>query len=307
MAIVRALLLAIFAALGAPLGAGVAGQEDPAFAAAVTDWLAGKEEAALQALAAQAQAGNSAARILLTLVDTTPAYHGDWLAGLPRDRRIALMRAPGGLSGQNWIDGEADPLARAWVALRDGNATAALVLEFGRLGEGRAAHMAARQLFIREKRGFGAIADDPAFPASLMPLAIRDWQRDDPARATEALAALGAGHPGRPLVGAGKPTPEALLAWAQAAPATARLLTTLRQLCPASPTPAEDLTAYLAQSGGFWALAWIGPPAESLIDPERYAQSPKAAEVMRHLLRSGALADPEAVAASACLQGLLGQ
>lgn len=298
-------VLTLCTGLALPARAEIAGKDAPGFAAAIEAWLAGDEAAAIPALAALAGQGNPAARLQLGLIDSTPAFQGNWLAALPRDQRIAHLRAPGGISGRNWLLMESDPLARAWVQLWDGAATADLVLTFAAMGETRAAHMAARQLFIREKRGFGAIAGDPAFPPTLLPLAIRDWQRDDPARAKAAAAALPPGLPGAGLIGSAPPSPAALYDWAQATPYLAPHLTTLARLCPQSPSPDKDLAAYLSQTGGVWGLAWIGPPSAGLIDPARYGASPKAAEVARNALRAGALADPAAIAASPCLQTLL--
>lgn len=298
------LYLLLLAALAPAARAEVAGQTDPAFVAAIDDWLNADEAAAIPALARLAATGNGAARLHLGLIDAIPGFQGPWLANLPRDRRLALLRAPGGVSGQSWLRAAEDPLARASVALWDGAARADLVLTIAALGEERAAHMAARQLFLREKRGFGALADQPDFPPALLPLAIRDWQREDPARAAAALAALPAGHPGRPLTGGAGPATADLYAWAKATPQLARHLETLRSLCPQSASPAKDLAAYLSQSGGVWALAWIGPPSARLIPPDRYATSPKAAEVARASLRAGAAADPARLAASPCIEAL---
>lgn len=291
----RWLFLALM--LGAPMAqAGpIGGQEEPAFTAAMTDWLAGREEQAILGFAALAASGNAAARIHLALIDTTPAYQGDWLANLPRDQRIALLRRPGGLSGQSWMAdaAETEPLAQAWVTLWDSAAPVDLVLTFARAGEPRAAHMAARQLVLRERRGFDALAADPDFPPGLWALAIRDG----------AALRLPPGDPGRRLLEPGPLDAQALVGWAKATPEGQALLIPLAALCPDSPDPGADLAAFLAQSGGVWALAWAGPPSANLTDPETYAQSPKAVETLRHLLRAGAPA-PE-VAGSPCLQGLV--
>lgn len=307
-------LVALWAVLAPGTARAVAGQDAPEFTAAVEAWLQGREETALENLSALAADGNAAAQILLAILDVTPAYQGDFLSGLPRDRRIALMRAPGGLSGQSWMRVAAgdEPLAQAWLRLWDGDAPAEVVLDFARLGEVRASHFAARQLHSREKRGFGAMADDPAFPPSLMPLAILDWQGDDPARARGARGALPGGHPGGRMLALPSPSPEALWLWAESDPLAANLRQTLTGLCPASDDPAQDLAAFLAQTGGFWALAWIGPPSEALVDPLRYAASPLAAQVARRLLRDrsatgGAAPGAGSLPASPCIAALLAE
>ena len=301
------LLILLLAALALPVRAEIAGKADPAFVAAIDAWLAGDEASAIPALARLAADGNSAARIHLGLIDSTPAYQGDWLTALPRADRIALLRAPGGISGRNWLREAAptEPLARVWLQIWDGDATVDVLREFTVLGELRAAHMGARLLFMRQMRGFGTLAEDPSFPPSLLPLAIYDWQASDPTRAARGLGDLDPGDPGSSLVRGGMPSPRALLIWAQHHPLAQNLLGALGQICPGDTVSAEDFAAYLGQSGGYWALAWAGPPAQSLIDPAIYAQSPKAAETALNLLRAGALSDAETLAASPCVQGLL--
>lgn len=287
----------------------IAGRNDLAFSAAITAWLAGDEATALPALAALASRGNAAAAIQLGLIDSIPAYQGDWLASLPRDGRIAVLRAPGGISGRNWLleAAETEPLAQVWLRLWDGDASVEVVRDFARLGELRAAHMAARQLFLRQKRSFGALAEDPDFPPSLMPLAILDWQKSDPARAAHALGELSPGDPALRVLGQDAPMPEALLIWAQHHPLAQNLVAALGRICPGDPITPEDFAAYLGQSGGSWALAWAGPPSQGLIDPGAYAKSPKAAETALNLLRGGPLIDAETLAKSPCLQSLLSQ
>jgi hypothetical protein len=51
-------------------------------------------------------------------------------------------------------------------------------------------------------------------------------------------------------------------------------------------------------------MAWIGPPSEMLIDPLRYATSPKAAETASNLLRGTYFAEPDLFAASPCIAEL---
>jgi hypothetical protein len=288
------------------------GRDDPAFQSAVSDWLAGDDAAAIPALSRLAASGNAASQILLALIDTTPAYQGDWLITLPRAQRMELLRAPktkpDAMSGPNWmaVAATSEPLAQAWLQLWDGDATTDVVATFARLGETRSAYFAARQLFSREKRGFGALVESGTLPEGLMPLAIRDWQQSAPDRAAAARAALEAGNPARRVLGDAAPQPEDLLAWARTDSVAAPFLVTLETLCPAPQgDPVNDLAAYLPQAGGFWALAWLGPPAEALIDPQRYAQSPRAAEVARNLLRQGNLTDPAALAASPCIAALV--
>lgn len=130
-------------------------------------WLAGDEAAALPLLADQARAGNHAARLMLALIDMTPAYQGDWLAGLGREARIALMRHPGGISGQSWLDQAQGPLAAAWRALLDTEAGPEVVLGFHAMGEERAAVFAARTLMRRQNRALAQALRDAGVAGSL--------------------------------------------------------------------------------------------------------------------------------------------
>jgi hypothetical protein len=94
---------------------GWAGQDDAALVAARDLWLGGTDDmAVLQALAALAQGGNVAAQVMLgTLV--AEARVPPAVGALPRAERIALTRAPGGLSGTSWLTvaAGADPVAAA--------------------------------------------------------------------------------------------------------------------------------------------------------------------------------------------------
>ncbi|MCU4654294.1 hypothetical protein N8I71_15740 [Roseibacterium sp. SDUM158016] len=91
------------------------GADDPGFAAAREDWLSGSDDmAALARLADLAAAGNLAAQVLLGTV-VAAGLVPEAVDALPRAERIALTRAPGGLSGTSWlrVAGQADPVAGA--------------------------------------------------------------------------------------------------------------------------------------------------------------------------------------------------
>ena len=93
----------------------------PRFQTALTAWLDEDDQTSLPELAALAAEDNSAAQVLLGLVDRAPPLQGPWLANLPRSERIALIRAPGGLSGRSWmISAVGRHTARAaWVTATD--------------------------------------------------------------------------------------------------------------------------------------------------------------------------------------------
>jgi hypothetical protein len=288
--------IAALMTLALPLQAEVrplAGQQDPAFQAALEAWLSGDEAKALPELAGLAAADNRAAQVLLGLIDVTPQYLGRWLYALPRPERVALMRAPldgsGGVSGQNWLRAAAanEALAVAWVQLWDGNAKADVMLDFARLGEESATRTAAKRLARRDAKGFGALADDPDFPAFSLGLAIRDWQTTDPARAKAAQEALPLADPGRALIGPYQPDPLALLALAETDPALGMLDRHLVALCPNSgdaSARAKRLAAALDMLGGWWGLADLGPPVEALIEPDRWVASAQGKAAFVRLL-----------------------
>jgi hypothetical protein len=302
-------------ALALPLQAEVrplAGQQDPALQVALEAWLSGDEAKALPALAGLAAAENRAAQVLLGLIDVTPQYQGRWLYALSRAERIALMRGPldgsSGVSGQNWLRRAAtqEPMAAAWVQLWDGNAKAEVMLDFARLGEESAARTTAKRLARRDAKGFGALADDPDFPSFAIGLAIRDWQKTDPARAEAAQEALPLADPGRALIGPYKPDPLALLALAETDPALWMLDRHLAALCPNSGDAsmrAERLAVALEIVGGWWGLADLGPQVEALIDPERWVASAQGKAAFVRLLPDP---DPQGNASiDQCLADLL--
>lgn len=163
---IRVLCL-VLGLLGTPALAQGSGPDAPPMQAAVAQWLAGDEAEALPALARLAQGGDDAARLLLALIDMTAAYQGDWLGGLDRTARIALMRRPGGLSGQSWLDIATGPVAQAWRDLLDTSAGPGVVLAFAALGEDRAAVFAARTLHRRQNRDLAQAMAAPDVPAYL--------------------------------------------------------------------------------------------------------------------------------------------
>jgi hypothetical protein len=260
----------------------VAGQSEPEFMAAVDLWLTGDEAAALPRLAALAQDQNAAAQILLGMIDTTPALQGDWLMALPRADRITLLRDEGGFSGQNWMRSAAvtEPLAQTWLALWSGDAAHGVMLDFGKLGELRAARVAAMTLARREKTGFSAIADDPAYPTSVRVFAIREWRVRDPARAAREEAALAPDDPQGEIIGHRDNDPAAwLMAHAEGDPLVALCAT----LCPDAPQAACQTAAYQAV-GGYWPVMALGSPIETIIPSDRFNRSPAGmASVMRQL------------------------
>jgi hypothetical protein len=189
---------------------------------------------------------------------------------LPRDDRIVILRAPGGLSGQNWMPtATAEPLAAAWVDLWNADATHDVMLDFARLGEARAARIAAMTLAKRERTGFAPFADDPAYPPSARAFAIREWRRMDPARAGREEAALAPADPQGEVLGlrGGDPAD-----WLPNNPEGDPLVALCAATCPDANQPA-CLTASYEILGGYWPLMALGSPVEAIIPSDRFNRS----------------------------------
>lgn len=303
----RVAAVALCASLALQAGAEVAGQGDPAFAAAYDLWLSGDEAAAVPALATLAEAGNGAARLLIGVIDTTPGLQGEWLMALPRADRIGVLRAPGGISGQNWLRLAAgtDPIAAAWLQLWDGDATPEVILVFARLGETRAARLAGLALAARQKHGFDSVAEDPAYPAALLALAIRDRQLS---ASGPAVADLPAADPQTEVLDfVVKAPPEALAGWIAANPEGDPLVALCESLCPAEPA-ALCLPAALRAVGGYYGLARLGAPVEALTPSPEFSRSPMGIAVTLRQIAQEAEAyrrPGPALTGSACLDTAL--
>lgn len=245
---------------------------DAEFDAALAEWLAGNEAVAVPAFAKLAKDSQASAQLLLGQIDRFAAFQGDWLAALPRADRIAMLRQPGGLSGQNWTDERAekgDPTAAAMVRLWDIKASASVILEFARVKEPRAARFAALTLARRQQHGFAAIADQTDYPASLRGFAMRDgW----------ALQGDGL-HPADPQRAVlGKSIDlEGFSDWATTAPEADAVVALCEVLCPTE-APAICRPAALTGLGGYWGLMLLGSPVERIVRSDIFNRSPKGIE-----------------------------
>lgn len=266
-----------------PARAEVAGQRDPELQAAVGDWLAGNEADALPVLAALAAEGNAAARLLLGQIDSFPALQGDWLAGLSRDQRVAVLRAPGGMSGTRWTRGLDDPVAQAWARLWDTAVPAEVVLDFARLGEPRAARFAALTLARRQRPGFAAVADDPAYPEALRAYALRETGA--------GVVGLDPGDPQVAVLGR-EVDPARFAVWADTAEVADPVVALCEALCPGE-APAICRPAALQALGGFWGLMPLGSPVEALVPSPVFNRSPRGIDATLRQMRGPV--------ASACL------
>ncbi|MFD1912328.1 hypothetical protein [Halodurantibacterium flavum] len=277
----------------------VPGQNDPAFQEALEAWLADDEETALPALAELARGGNTAAQILLALIDKSPELQGPWLARLPRRERVPMMRDSGGISGHSWIHAAAgsSPLAEHWQATWAVDTPHSVIGGFSALGEGRAARAAAITIAARERRGFAELADDPHYPHALRYFIWREWagKPEHLARLTEEIMSLPEGDPQRDLMG--EPSdPAALADWLMTAAETRPIAIFCTARCGAT-APACAQAAARALADPLLVMSQ-GSPAEALVDTERFAESPRgqAALLRRVLLGSSARMRPAMLA-----------
>jgi len=260
--------------LALPARAEVVGQQDPELQAAVGDWLSGNEADALPVLAGLAAGGNVAARLLLGQIDSFPALQGDWLAGLSRADRIAVLRAPGGLSGIRWTTDLHDPVALIWARLWDTTATAQVIVDFARLGEPRAARFAALTLSRRQRQGFAAVAGDAAYPASLQAYVLRETGG--------GADGLDPSDPQRSVLGL-EPDLAGFAVWAEGAEVADPVVALCEVVCPNEPA-AICRPAALQGLGGFWGLMPLGSPVEALVRSHAFNRSPRGTDAtLRHL------------------------
>lgn len=257
------------------------GAERPAFQNALDLWLQDDEAQALPALAELAERGNAAARLLLAQIDKIPSLQGPYLAQMPRAERIALLRAPGGLSGRSWIAEIEDvAVADAWRALHWPDAGPELMARFDALGEPRAARTTMVVLAAREHEGLRDLPLDEADPELLYLL----WRSAGPERRAEIAARVPAGHPQRQLMGEATDARD-LDRWLHQSAAAAPLVALCNTLCPEDGEAGTCLGAAYQALGSHDALLTIGTPSEALIDQDRFLASPRGqASVMRRIL-----------------------
>lgn len=263
----------------------------PEVQAAARDWLAGSEAAALGAFATLAADGDAMARLWLGQIDSFAALQGDWLAALPRADRIAVLRQPGGLSGRRWTtEGTplADPIATAWAQLWDTGASPQVVLDFARLGEGRAARFAALTLARRQRSGFAKVADDPDYPGSLWAYAMREgW--------VPPSGGLDPSDPQRAILGQVTDI-TGFSDWSTTAPDADAVVALCDALCPAEPA-AVCRPAALQALGGYWGLMPLGSPVEAIVPSPVFNRSPAGLASIRRYMTGPV--------DSACLTGVL--
>lgn len=142
----------------------VAGQDDPAFVAAIDLWLAGEDAVALPAFAALAREDNRAAQVFLGQIGQLIYLHSHVTGDMGRRDRIALLRSPGGLSGTSWlrVAAEDELLAQALVDRRGAETVVQGTAEVLDLGETREGFMG---LMNQSLAGSDLFENLPAFLA----------------------------------------------------------------------------------------------------------------------------------------------
>ena len=257
----------------------VPGADAPAFARALALWLDDDEATALPALAALAHEGNTAARLLLGLIDRSPTLQGPWLARLPRAQRLEVMRAPGGMSGRSWLaEIASDPIAAAWLALMRTDAGLATGAALAALGETRAAREALVVLAMRHHPDLGQDWHDWMDPE----LAFLIWPRAREAVRTQLERVLPAGHPHWLLVGQAT---AAWDIWLASSPAAAPFAAFCRAECPQSVAACQR--AAHAALGSHVAALTLGSPVEALIAQTDFLASPRSrSSLLRRILLS---------------------
>ena len=257
------------------------GSEDEEFSAALSLWLENNEEDALPRLRDLAQASNDTAQLLLGLIDKNSALQGPYLSFLARDERIALLRAPGGFSGRNWITvlAEQNELAQNWRDLWSLEGGVDIAQRFLENGEARAAREA---LIVIASRY------DSALPAEIV---SQEWYPDSLKHLTlhHDLSEAGSEHlhPGDPirLVTGVKLENSVLREWLVTDP----LGTPLRAVCDAqcSGNSGDCAVALYRGLASYHALLLLGSPIASLVSDDEFSVTRRSmAAVARRIMLS---------------------
>lgn len=283
--IMQALIcVAMLIVITGPAAADIPGHDDPDFSAALAHWLQGDDLNALRQMAILANADNTAAQVMLALIDKTAALPGPDLIALPRAERIALMRQPGGLSGQSWIYAAADShdIPRTWIALWKLEGGTELARDFASYAEPRATREALLTLVSRSESGFPApVRGQDWYPASLA------YLTEDRIVTPADLRHLPPYHPLQGMVGTAQ-TDAQLQRWLN----EDDLALPLREACDSQCPATRDLCARaLFQAlDGYTALLLMGSPVASLIPDAEFAASPRGVQSVarRIMLRHSA-------------------
>lgn len=236
---------------------------------AIDLWLADAEIEGLRALAELAMQGDASSQLFLGLIDKDASLQGPAILGLSRTERLALLRAPGGLSGRNWVhDAAAAGNARAiaWQALWSLDADLGTAEQFVELQEHRAAAKTLLGLSKRRESGFAAtVLGAPWYPDSLLYLSHDRVLSDD------AATRLHPGDPQHRFGSGGSPQRDAMYDWL----ATSSVALPLRLACATEcPQDTASCSHALYQAiGSYDVLVTHGSPVEALVSQERFVAS----------------------------------
>jgi len=260
--------------------------------AAIAAWLADDELTGLRGLADLAQQGDAQAQLFLGLIDRHAALQGPAVLGLSRAERIALLRAPGGLSGRNLVGVAAEQghaLARAWRSIAEVQGDLETAVQFAELGETRALAQALLSIAKRQEHGFATdIMAQDWYPETLLFLSPN--MTLTPERAAEL-------HPGDPqhrYLNGVKPPKAALQNWLAQAPAALHLRATCASVCPSEAS--QCVLALYHALGNYQALLTHGSPASSIVPDEELAASPRGQAALARrimLMRSTRMREAE--------------
>jgi hypothetical protein len=278
---------------------------------AIATWLSKDELAGVQALAHLAAAGDEPAQLLLGIIDKVAALQGPDILALSRQERIALLRAPGGLSGRNWARDAAEQgalRAQLWQQLWSLQADIATAQQLAALNETRAVADTLLTLARRTESGFdGAVLDLPWFPSTLWFLS------SDRTLSDRHAAQL---HPGDPqhrfrANGAYRPAQADLRDWLAQSPVALHIRATCDAVCAAT-SPDCQVALYQAL-GSYEALLTHGTPVAALIPDDVFANSQRGREALARrimLMRSTRMREADRlrlVEVDACAADWLGQ
>lgn len=277
---------------------------------AIATWLNDDELTGLRDIARLAQDGDAESQLLLGIIDKNAALQGPDTLALTREERIALLRAPGGLSGKNWVQAAAAQgatRAQAWHDLWALQADLTTARTFAELGEPRAVAETLLTLAKRAERGF----DDQVLGQDWFPPAVWFLSRDRTLSAGHAAQL----HPGDPQHRFGTASDlasdAALRDWLAHAPAALHLRATCDAVC--ADTSANCRVALYHALGSYEALLTHGTPVASLIQDAAFADSPRGRAALARrimLMRSTRMREAERlrlIDVDACAAKWLGQ
>ncbi len=272
--LLAALIVGLWIVASPAVAQKINGQDAPEFTAALELWLKDDEATALPQLAALAQDGNQAARVLVGMIDKNAALQGPWVALLTKKERIDLLRTKGGLSGTSWLRQVDDvPSVQAWLDVVDSTADIETVLSLVDLGEPRLARAGLIWLDARQVVGFADFADDARFPKEVRYLIWREWQKTgDLDKVADSLNLLHPGDPQLDLLRVTRSVPDTEN-WLMQTDLGAPLMALCQAQCQGG--VAACLRAGLVTLGGYRRVVSLGTPLVSLIAEERFSQSPR--------------------------------